>query len=60
MTKDGSSKIVNFITLGDWGLMLRRVNLSHYSESELSSTSIYITLIAIVLSEGCFPFSFIP
>ena len=35
--------------------MLRRVNVSHYSEYALSSILIYITLIGLVLREGCFP-----
>ena len=49
MTKEGSSKIVNFITIGDGGLTLGRGYKSHYSEYAVSSTiSIYITLIAIV------------
>ena len=52
MTKVGSAKIVNFITIGAGGLMLGRGYISHYSEYALSSTlSIYITLIAIVLRE---------
>ena len=52
MTKKGSAKIVNFITIGAEGLMLRLGYMSHYSEYALSSTlSIYIILIAIVLSE---------
>ena len=52
MTKEGSSKIVNFIINGAGGLMLGRGYISHHSEYALSSSlSIYITLIAIVLSE---------
>ena len=52
MTKEGSAKIVNFITIGAWDLMLGCDNISHYSEYVLSSTlSIYITLIAIVLRD---------
>ena len=46
LTKEGSAKIVNFITIGAGGIMLGR----HYSEYALFSTvSVYITLIAIVL-----------
>ena len=49
MTKEGSTKIVNFITPGAGVLMLGR---GHYSEHVLSSTlSIYSTLIAIVLRD---------
>ena len=45
MTKEGPTKIVNFITIGAWGLMLGRGYMSHYSEYALSSTlSLYITL----------------
>ena len=52
MTKEGSSKIVNFITISAGDLMLGRGYLSHYSEYALSTTlSIYITLIAIVTRE---------
>ena len=52
MTKEGSAKIVNFITTGVGGLILGHGYISHYSEYALSSAlSIYITLIAIVLSE---------
>ena len=46
------AKIVNFITIWAGGLMLGRGYISYYSEYALSSTlSIYITLIAIVLTE---------
>ena len=46
MTKEGSAKIVNFITIGAGGLMLGRGCISHYSEYGLSYTlSIYIILI---------------
>ena len=38
MTKEGSVKIENFITIGVGGLMLERVSMSHYSEYALSST----------------------
>ena len=49
MTKEGSTKMVNFITIGAGGLVLGRGYISHYSKYALSSTlSIYITLIAIV------------
>ena len=52
MTREGSVKSVNFITIGAGGLMLGRGYMSHYSEYALYSTlSIYITLIAIVLKE---------
>ena len=52
MTKEGSSKIVNFMTPGAGVLMLGRSHISHYSEYVLSSTlSIYRTLIAIVLRD---------
>ena len=65
MTKEGSDKIVNvifrgwvpyvranFITIGAVDLILGHDYIRHYSEYSLSSTlSIYITLIAIVLSE---------
>ena len=53
MTQEGSAKIVNIITIGAGGLMLRRSYMSHYSEySALSSTlSIYSTFIAIVLRD---------
>ena len=50
MTKLGSTKIVNFITLGAGDLMLGRGHISYYSEYVVSSTlSIYSTLVAIVL-----------
>ena len=52
MTKEGSAKIVNFITNGAGGRMLGRGYMSHYIEYALSSiVSMNITLIAIVLSE---------
>ena len=48
MTKEGSAKIVNFITIGAGDPMLVRDYISHYSEYALSSTlSIYITLIIV-------------
>ena len=37
-TKEGSSKIVNFITIGAGGLMLGRGYISHCCEYALSST----------------------
>ena len=50
MTKEGSTKIVNFMTPRAVVLMLGRGHICHYSEYVLSSTlSIYSTLIAIVL-----------
>ena len=52
MTKEGSTKIVNFMTPGAGVLMLGRGHISHYSEYVLSSTlSIYSTLIAVVLRD---------
>ena len=52
MTKEGSTKIVNFMTPMAEVLMLGRGHISHFSEYVLSSTlSIYSTLIAIVLRE---------
>ena len=48
MTKEGSSKIVNFITAEAGGFILGCGYISH-SEYALSSTlSIYITLISIL------------
>ena len=50
MTKEGSTKIVNFMTPGAGVLMLRCGHISHYSECVVSSTlSMYSTLIANVL-----------
>ena len=50
MTKEGSTEIVNFMTLRAGVLMQGRGHISHYSEYVLSSTlSIYSALIAIVL-----------
>ena len=52
MTKEGSTKIVNFNTPMAVVLMLGRGHISHFSEYVLSSTlSIYSTLIAIVLRD---------
>ena len=52
MSREGSAKIVNFITTRAGGLMLGRGYISHYSEYALSFTlSMYITLIAIELRE---------
>ena len=52
MTKEGSTKIVNFNSPMAEVLMLRRGRISHFSEYVLSSTlSIYSTLIAIVLRD---------
>ena len=52
MTKEGSTKIVNFNTPGAGVLALGRGHISHFSEYVLSSTlSIYSTLIAIVLRD---------
>ena len=50
MSKEGSTKIVNFNTPMAEVLMLGRGHISHFSEYVLSSTlSIYSILIAIVL-----------
>ena len=52
MTKEGSTKIVNFNTPMAEVLMLGRDHTSHFSEYVLSYTlSIYSTLIAIVLRD---------
>ena len=52
MTKEGSTKIVNFMTLRPGALMLGRGHISHYSDYVLSSIlSIYFTLIAIVIKD---------
>ena len=52
MTKEGSTKIVNFMTPMAEVLMLGRGHISHFSEYVLSSSlSIYSTLIAIVLRD---------
>ena len=53
MTKERSTKIVNFMTPGAGVLMLGHGHISHYSEYVISSTlSIYSTLIAIVLRDN--------
>ena len=53
ITKEGSTKIVNFMTHRAGVLMLARSHISHYSEYVLSSTlSIYSTLIAFVLRDN--------
>ena len=50
MTKEGSTKIVNFMTPGAGVLVLGCGHISHYSEYVVSSTlSIYSTLIAVHL-----------
>ena len=57
MTKEGSAKIVNFLTIGAGGLMLGCGDISHKNEYVLSSTLsiyMYITLIAIVLGNAAF------
>ena len=60
MTKEGSHKIVNFITIGFCGLMIGRGYMSHYNEYPLSCTLLIdITLIAIVLGDFPIPFIFI-
>ena len=52
MTKEGPTKIVNFIIPGAGVLAIGRGHISHYSKYVVSSTlSIYSTLIAIVLSD---------
>ena len=52
MTKEVSTKIVNFMTPRAGVLMIERGHISHYSEYVLSSTlSIYKTLNAIVLRD---------
>ena len=52
MTKEGSTKIVNFITPGAGVLVLGHGHISHYSDYVVSSTlSTYSTLIAIMLRD---------
>ena len=52
MTKEGSTKIVNFNSPRAGDLMLGRGRISHFRECVLSSTlSIYSTLIAIMLRD---------
>ena len=52
MTKEGSTKIVNFNTPMAEVLMLGHGHISHFSEYVLSSTlSIYSTLVAIVFRD---------
>ena len=52
MTKEGSKKIVSFMTPGAGVLILGHCHISHYSEYTLTSTfSIYNTLIAFVLKD---------
>ena len=52
MTKEGFTKIVNFMTPGLGFLMFGRGHISHYSEYVVSYTlSIYSTLIANVLRD---------
>ena len=45
MTKEGSIKIINFMTPGAGVLILRRGHVSHNSEYALSSNPKYIQLI---------------
>ena len=53
MTKEGSTKIVNFMTPGAGGIVLGCGHIGHYSEYVLSSTlSTYFSLIAIVLKDN--------
>ena len=50
MTREGSTKIVNFRTPGTGVLMLGRGHISHYSEYVVSSyLSIYSTLTAVMM-----------
>ena len=50
LNKEGSTKIVNFMTPGAGVLVQGRDHISHYSEYVLSSTlSINFTLIAITV-----------
>ena len=50
MTKEGPTKIVNFMTHGAGILMLERDLISHYGEYALSSDlSVYSRLVAIAL-----------
>ena len=52
MTKEGSTKIVTFMTPGAGVLMIVYGHISYYSEYEVSSTlSIYRTFVAIVLRD---------
>ena len=52
MTKEGCTKIVNYMALGAGVLILGSVHISQYIEYASSSTiSIYNTLIAIVLRD---------
>ena len=49
MTKEGSTKIVNFMTPGAGVLMLGHGHIIHHSEYILYSLSVYSALITIVL-----------
>ena len=52
MTKEETTKIINFMTPGAGVHMLRCDHISHYSEYALSSTlSIYCKLIAFVIRD---------
>ena len=51
MTKEGSTKIVNFMAPGAEVLMLGHGHISHYSEYVVSTLSIYSTFIAIMLRD---------
>ena len=52
MTKEGSTKIVTFMTPGAGVLMFGCGHISHFSENVVSSTlSKYSTLIAIMLRD---------
>ena len=55
MTKEGSTKIVNFMTPGVGVLMLGLGHISHYSEYVLSSTlSIYFTIDIVLKNYDAF------
>ena len=49
MTKEGFTKIINFVTPEAGVLMLGRGHISHYSEYVCSTLSIYSTLVAIMM-----------
>ena len=51
MTKEGSTQIVNFMTLGTGVLMLGRGHISHIVNVLSSTLSIYNTLNGIVLRD---------
>ena len=52
MTKEGSTKIVNFMAPRAGDLIIGRGHISHYGEFVVSSPlSLYSTLLAILLSD---------